>query len=122
MRAHYETRGWLGIEMDMSGTQPVVTRVVERSPAADAGFRSGDTLTSVNGISFSPGNDAAMQEFMKNGFKIGDTVVYTADREGSIVTLTATLAKISDEALAKMIHMHHDEMTHKDTRKKAKEG
>ncbi|MBD3163277.1 MAG: PDZ domain-containing protein, partial [Candidatus Eisenbacteria bacterium] len=74
MRAHYETHGWLGIEMNMDAGNPVVTKVVPESPAHEAGFETGDELTSINGIGFS--DHTAIQELMKNGFKIGDTVVY----------------------------------------------
>ena len=52
---------------------------------------------------------------MKNGFKIGDTIVYTVNRDGEILTLEPTLTKISEENLAQMIAFHNTNMKHKPT-------
>ncbi len=106
MRDHYKSHGWLGIEMSMDGPQPVVTKVMENSPAAAAGFKPGDLLTSINGIGFASGNDVAIQALMKNGFKVGDEVIYTAQRDREIVTLDATLAQIDNAMLDQMIATH----------------
>lgn len=113
MRSHYKTHGWLGIEMDMDGTNPVVTKVVPESPAHAAGFQEGDELTSLNGIGFA--DQAAIQQLLKNGFKIGDTVVYTAKRDGEIVRLNAELARISEPALERMIAVHAENSEHKNS-------
>lgn len=113
IREHYQSRGWLGIEMNMDTGQPAVTRVTAGSPAEAAGFQVGDVLTSLNGIPYGQGNEAAIAEMTKNGFGIGDAVVYTANRDGQIVKLEATLAKISDEGLARMIAFHNESMQHK---------
>jgi len=111
---HWKTRGWLGIEMSMDGTQPVITHVVANSPAGAAGFKVDDTLTSVNGIAFGMGNDAALDELSKNGFKVGNTVVYTVSRDREIRSLNVTLGRISDDGLNRMIAHHNSNMVHKD--------
>jgi hypothetical protein len=109
MRTYYQTHGWAGIESDCCmgmGARPSVARVAAGSPAEKAGFKTGDTLTAVNGISFTTENQAALQSLMMNGMKIGDSVHYTAERNGQIVTLNATLAKISDSELQMLIAEH----------------
>lgn len=115
MHDRYKSHGWLGIEMNMDGDMPVLTRVADGSPAQKGGFQVGDVLTSVNGIGFSKANESVLNEMYKNGFKIGQEVVYTANRDGSIVTLNAKLTKISDTALAQMITGHNQGYTHKAT-------
>lgn len=117
MQERYKSHGWLGIEMNMDGVQPVLTRVVDGSPAHKGGFQVGDVLTSVNGIGFSQANQTVLNEMYKNGFKIGQEVVYTANRDGSIVSLNAKLTKISDAALAQMITGHNKGYNHKATEK-----
>lgn len=114
IRKHWQDRGWLGIEMNMDGGQPVVTHVVANSPAEGAGFKVGDKLTSLNGIAFHGGNNPALDQITKNGFKVGDTVVYTVDRDREIMSLNVTLGKISDSALSRMIAHHCEHMIHKD--------
>jgi hypothetical protein len=109
LRTYYQTHGYLGIGPDccvgMQANQ-TVARIAVGSPAEKAGFKVGDVLTSVNGISFGPENLPALQSLMTKGMKIGDTVHYTAMREGQIVSLDATLVKISDAELTAMVAEH----------------
>ena len=120
IRKHYQTRGWLGIEMNLEGNQPAVTRVTNGSPAEAAGFQVGDVLTSLNGIPYGQGNDAVIAEMSKSGFEIGDTVVYTVNRDRQIVTLRTTLARITEPGLARMIEFHHANVKHKPCEKAEK--
>ena len=113
MREHYKTHGWLGVDMNCDGIQPTVTRIVENSPTEKAGFKAGDVLTSINGVSFTAENEAKISELMKNGFKIGETVSYTANRGGEVVNLTAKLEKVSDAQLSQLIAAHVADMQHK---------
>ena len=115
MRTYYKDHGWLGVEMICENAQtctPKVTRVAAGSPAEAAGFKVGDILTSVNGINFDVDNAKAIQNVMDNGFKVGDMVRYTANRDGKIVSLDAKLVKVTDGALAEMIG-HHVAAGHK---------
>jgi S1-C subfamily serine protease len=48
--------------MNLEGSQPVITRVSDNSPAQAAGFQVGDVLTSLNGIPYGQGNDAVLAE------------------------------------------------------------
>ena len=115
MRSHYKTHGWLGAELNVEGASPVVVKVVPESPAQAAGFQVGDELTALNGVSFA--DEEAIQKQMKKGFKIGKTVVYTAQRNGETVELAAKLAKISDSTLEAMIAKHAENHGHKATDK-----
>ena len=51
MKAMYQTRGWMGVEMDPNddGSLRLVT-VVPGSPADKAGLKTADALVSVNGV------------------------------------------------------------------------
>lgn len=109
MRTYYQTHGWLGIEANCCPgmtAQPAVLKIAQGSPAEQAGFKVGDTLTSINGIAYSAENEATIQSLMTNGFKVGDTVRYTAMRDGKIVNIQAKLVKISDPALMQMVAAH----------------
>ncbi len=108
MKAHYDTHGWLGVELDFSDAEagPVVVRVFPESPAAAAGFRDGDRLTSLNGIGFTAEQKGTLDEFMANGFKVGESVRYTARRDSEIVKLQAQLVKIPGDLLDQVIANH----------------
>lgn len=113
MREHYKTHGWLGVEMNCDGAQPTITRVVEKSPAQEAGFKVGDVLTSINGVAFTAENGTAVSEIMRNGFKIGESVSYTLNRGGEVVNVTAKLEKIGDSQLGQLIASHLADVQHK---------
>jgi hypothetical protein len=49
----------------------------------------------------------------QNGFKVGDTVAYTVNRDGRIETLEVTLGRISEAGLARMIEFHFANVEHK---------
>jgi membrane-associated protease RseP (regulator of RpoE activity) len=108
MRTYYKTHGWLGIEMETAdgSTAPTVTSIVKGSPAEKAGFKVGDALTSINGVTFDEKNAEALQGIMDNGFQVGQTVTYTAQRESKVVTLTPVLVSIPDASLNQMIATH----------------
>ena len=108
MRAAYAKRGWLGIELQWNeGTpEPTVTAVVPGSPADQAGFRPGDVLTSMSGITFAPEHKAVRDEFLANAYTVGQTVRYTVRRNQEIVRLNPELAKIPGEQLDRLIAMH----------------
>lgn len=109
LRAYYQDHGWLGAEMvceDATVCQPKVTKVEAGSPAEAAGFRVGDLVTSMNGINYSKETEPAIQSAMDKGFRIGDTVTYTVQREGKITPLKATLVRIPDAAMSAMVTAH----------------
>ncbi len=100
-------KGWIGIEMhekDAKG-RPVVTRVVPDSPAVQAGFQVGDTLTAINGVSDADGEEAAYAEW-KRSMVPANQVVVTVERAGKMVDLEVTLGTIPDAVIAQWIGHH----------------
>jgi S1-C subfamily serine protease len=65
----------------------LVAAVVPGSPADQAGFRAGDVMTSVDGISFAPQSKTVLDDFMANSYTIGQTVHYTVRRDREIIRL-----------------------------------
>jgi S1-C subfamily serine protease len=93
-------KGWLGLktEKDAAGAYRVAS-VAPGSPAAQAGFRAGDTLVALNGVAMTDANKDALKK-AKAGCSVGTKVAYTIRRDGAERTLTATLAPVPDEVLA----------------------
>jgi putative serine protease PepD len=96
MAAH----GWLGLkyDKDVAGAWRV-TSVAANSPAAKAGFRSGDVLVALNGVALTEANKDAVKK-AKAECAVGKTVAYTVRRDGAEKTLTATLVPVPEEVLA----------------------
>lgn len=65
---------------------PRVYNVVAGSPAAEAGFRSGDLITAVNGRAVSEAETVTSQVMLS----AGDPLVFTVERGPQTLTLTAT--------------------------------
>jgi len=104
---HMKNHGWLGIETDRdeaSGSY-VITEVVAGGPAAQAGFRTGDVLVSMNGVRMNAENKAALKA-AKKSLKPGSQVTYTVARGGRETQLTATLAEVPREVLARWVGEH----------------
>jgi S1-C subfamily serine protease len=98
MAAH----GWLGIETEKDEATGAVrvAKVVPGSPAAEAGFRAGDTLVALNGVAINAENKEALKK-AKSSLAVGKQVTYTVARNGAQKSLTATLAPVPEEVLAR---------------------
>lgn len=109
MAAKLKGRGWLGIEYNDS-TEPKnqITRVVPGSPAESAGFKVGDTLESVAGVSFAKNSEEKCStcEAISEKWKPGQTFTYTVMRAGKQVILKPTLAALPSDVMAQMLGMH----------------
>jgi len=101
-KAKLAAHGWLGIETDMAASNPTVTEVHPGSPAEKAGFRKGDVLLALNGVALSHENHDQVKH-AKEGCAVGKAVTYTIQRGGAQQTLTATLAPVPDDVLAKWV-------------------
>ncbi len=109
MKKTMSTRGWLGIGMDSGEDAKItITKIFPGSPAEKAGFQVGDKIVSINGVECSEKNEEKIHGLMKDA-KIGDKVTYVVSRGSDNLTLEATLAKITDEALAERIDQHMKE-------------
>ena len=92
--------GWLGLELDKSASGYVVTGVTANSPAAEAGFQKGDVLVAFNGIALTDANKDALKK-AKAGITVGSRVTYTVSRAGAQRQVTATMAEVPPEVLAR---------------------
>lgn len=107
--AEAKNHGWLGIQYDKTedGTN-VVQDVVKGSPAAKAGFQSGDVLVAMNGIEMNKDNAARLKAAWQP-LTPGSSVDYTVKREGVTKNITATLGKMPEEVYQAMVDGHMKE-------------
>jgi putative serine protease PepD len=82
------SHAWLGVSSSDASNGAQVQQVVSGSPAADAGVRSGDVITAVNGTKVA---DSASLGDIVDGHAVGDTVKLTVRRGGDLKTLTVKL-------------------------------
>jgi S1-C subfamily serine protease len=90
-------RPWLGVDLnvDKIADRVTVERVVPDSPAERAGFRVGDQLLALNGVSYGRAHAKKLASTM-NGLRDGETVTYTVRRNGAEQKLSATLGRMPD--------------------------
>jgi S1-C subfamily serine protease len=102
-KAELAAHGWLGIktEKDAAGAYRV-TAVTANSPAAQAGFRTGDVLLALNGVALTDANHEAVHK-AKGECAVGKQVTYKVRRDGAEKTITATLAPVPDAVLAQWL-------------------
>ncbi len=97
-KAELAAHGWLGIKTDKDAAGAYrVTAVTPNSPAAQAGFRTGDVLLAVNGAAYS---DKEAVHKAKKDCAVGKQVTYKVRRDSAEKTITATLAPVPEEVLA----------------------
>lgn len=105
MAAHYKDRGWVGIEMDDSGQYMVLTKVVDGSPADQAGFKNGDMLLAVNGVEFAEENKEKLGKIQES-MKPGKDMTYTVKRGSKKKQIEVTLGQIPDAVVAEWVGKH----------------
>ena len=107
MAKNLKNRGWVGIEMDdKSGTgMMIVTKVIDGSPAQNAGFEIGDALVAVNGVAFSDENEKQIKDIQYSMIP-GADFTYTVSRKGSKVDLEVELGELPDNVKAQWIGNH----------------
>lgn len=100
--AKLAAKGWLGIdtEKDEATGAYRVTKVAAGSPAEQAGFRQGDVLVAFNGI---PVKDKEKIKAAKASIAVGSQVTYTIARAGAEQKLSATLAPVPEQVLARWL-------------------
>ncbi len=107
MAKNLNNRGWVGIEMDdKSGTgMMIITKVIDGSPAQNAGFEIGDALVAVNGVSFSDENEKQLKDIQYSMIP-GADFTYTVSRKGSKVDLDVELGELPDNVKAQWVGNH----------------
>ncbi len=107
MAKNLNSRGWVGIEMENDGgvDKMVVTRVVDPSPAKKAGFKVGDVMVAVNGVTFNEENEKKLKD-VQHAMKPGADYTYTVSRLGSNIDLNVELGSIPDNVRAEWIGNH----------------
>lgn len=102
-KAQLAAKGWLGLktEKDAAGAYRVAS-VAPGSPAAQAGFQTGDVLVAMNGIALTDANKDALKK-AKTDLGVGKRVSYTVRRGGAEQTLAATLVPVPDAVLAEWV-------------------
>ena len=106
MSTKLRTSGWIGVELERdSGGIYVVKKVVEGSPAQNAGIQPGDGLVALNGVAMTVENDKKLGE-MRHTMKPGSQVTYTIRRGGSSKELTLTLGSWPADLVARYIGEH----------------
>lgn len=106
MKELYQTRGWMGVELEQNEDGTLrITSVVEGSPADRAGIRPDATLISVNGVALS--KDATESVMMKgDDWRIGGLLALGVRRAGETSTIKVKLEKIPETVLARVIDTH----------------
>ena len=107
MAKNLNNRGWVGIEMDdKSGTgMMIITKVIDGSPAQNAGFEIGDALVAVNGVAFSDENEKQLKDIQYSMIP-GADFTYTVSRKGSKVDLDVELGELPDNVKAQWVGNH----------------
>ncbi|MFT3809236.1 MAG: DegQ family serine endoprotease [Micropepsaceae bacterium] len=102
------TRGWLGVQIqpvDAETAQAVglpeakgalVSMVTEGSPAAAAGFKSGDVVLKANGTDLK--DNRALARFVAE-LTVGQTATFDVWRDNANLTLTATIAARDEDKI-----------------------
>jgi len=79
---------YLGVSIDATASSAKIAGVQSGTPAANAGLKKGDVITSVNGHAIESGDDLSAAI---NSYKPGDKIQVTYQRGGSEHTTTVTL-------------------------------
>jgi rhodanese-related sulfurtransferase len=101
-------RGWLGVELEPAPAGMMVTRVVDDSPAAKAGLRSGDVLVSVEGKAYAS-MDEKSQKSLREVFVPGKTVTFVTERAGKTQDVKVELGAMPETVRAQILGAHMQE-------------
>jgi len=92
--AEAKNRGWLGLKLEKGEDGSLtVLEVIPQSPAEKAGFREGDVLLALNGVTMNEENHEKLYA-MKKKSRPGDSVTYSVrrgDRDQSISAVLGTM-------------------------------
>ena len=106
MAENLSKRGWVGINMDdKEGSEVMLTKVIEGSPADRAGLKKGDILRGLNGIPYTEENKEKLgKEY--GSFTPGKTATFKVERDGKQIDIPVELEPIPKAILAQWIGQH----------------
>ena len=97
MAKKVDSKGWLGVhyERNEEAGGYTITKVIDNSPAAEAGLQIGDIVVAMNGVSMGEKSEALKAEWqnMKPGYK----VTYKVVRNGYDKSFKVALAQMPEE-------------------------
>jgi C-terminal processing protease CtpA/Prc len=106
MANQLKNTGWVGVELEMESEKgPEVTKVVEGSPAEEAGIQPGDILVAINGIEVNDENGEKLQA-ARAGMGPGTSVTWSMARDDMDRKVAITLAPMPADILARYIGNH----------------
>lgn len=107
--AEARSRGWLGLQLDQGEDGALtITKVYSGSPASKAGFREGDVLLALNGVTLGEENKEKLYALKKN-LKPGDSVTYNVHRSDGDRSISAVLGRMPDDVYTAMVSEHMKE-------------
>ena len=109
MRQMYQTRGWMGVELEQNEDGSLrISAVIGGGPAEKSGIKVDDALVSVNGVTLS--KDTTEAALMKDDdWKIGGVLALGVKRGGETSIYKVRLEKIPETLLARIIETHAKE-------------
>jgi C-terminal processing protease CtpA/Prc len=111
MAAKLQETAWVGLELDWleDDGQYKVIKVIEKSPASEAGIRSGDLLLAFQGVNITACNRPKLAE-MSRKVKPGELVVFTVEREEKELDVAMTSRPLPADLLAKYVAEYMKEL------------
>ena len=107
MKEKFKERGWVGINMEYDKEKgvTVISNVVAKSPAEQAGFEVGDVLMGLNGVAYTEENEKLLKTEYA-GFKPGTQATFKVDRAGESIDIDVELEQIPQAILAQWVGQH----------------
>lgn len=107
MAEKMKNSGWIGVELDKNEQtgEISVKKVIDGSPAAKAGLKTGDVLYAIDGIVINDENEEKIHN-AKKSWKPGTSISYTIKRDGYDRKASVTLASMPADILARYIGQH----------------
>lgn len=110
MAVQYKTSGWVGVWLETGDDEKkygpmTVTKVVEDSPAEEAGIQVGDVLVAIGGIQLAEGNQEKLKE-ARMSRKPGDEVTWSIERGEEALDVAIKLGAMPADLLAASIGEH----------------
>ena len=105
LAAKIQSKPWLGVEMEKTDAGWMqVTAVIPGSPAAAAGFRTGDVVVAINGVLLTADKEEILK--VKKSLGPGKTASYVVKRDGGKQKLAVTLGHVPATVAATWIGEH----------------